>query len=60
LGTATSATRRAAGQLDLVVLIPSAEELEAHEKQLAELDKASNGATLWRKLVPDAAAAAKN
>ena len=55
-----AATRRAAGQLELVVLAPSAEELEAHEKQLAELDKASNGATLWRKLAPDAAAAAKN
>jgi DNA polymerase-3 subunit epsilon len=55
-----AATRRAAGKLELVVLTPSAEELEAHEKQLAELDKASNGATLWRKLVPDAAAAAKN
>ena len=55
-----AATRRAAGKLELVVLAPSAEELEAHEKQLAELDKASNGATLWRKLAPDAAAAAKN
>jgi DNA polymerase III subunit epsilon len=55
-----AATRRAAGQLELVVLAPSAEELDAHEKQLAELDKASNGATLWRKLAPDAAAAAKN
>jgi len=55
-----AATRRAAGQLELVVLAPSAEELDAHEKQLAELDKASNGATLWRKLAPDAAAATKN
>jgi DNA polymerase-3 subunit epsilon len=55
-----AATRRAAGQPELVVLAPSAEELDAHEKQLAELDKASNGATLWRKLAADAAAATKN
>ena len=53
-----AATRRAAGQLDLVVIAPSDAELDAHDKQLAELDKASNGATLWRKLAPDAAAAA--
>jgi len=55
-----AATRSPAGQHELVVIAPSAADLDAHDKQLAELDKASNGATLWRKLAPDAAAAAKN
>jgi len=55
-----AATRKAAGKLDLVVLSASAEELAEHEKQLAELDKASNGATLWRKLAENAAAAPKS
>jgi DNA polymerase-3 subunit epsilon len=45
-----TATRRAASALDLVVLAASAEELAEHAKQLAEIDKASNGATLWRRL----------
>lgn len=54
-----AATRRANGRLDLVVLAASAEELAEHEKQLAELDKASGGATLWRKIDAGAAADAK-
>ena len=56
---AVAATRRAAGKLELVVLAASAEELAEHDKQLAEIDKASNGATLWRKIDAGAAAAAK-
>ena len=39
---------------------PAGTPKEVVAKLFAELDKASNGATLWRKLVPDAAAAAKN
>ena len=56
---AAAATRRANGRLDLVVLAASAEELAEHAKQLAELDKASGGATLWRKIDAGAAADAK-
>jgi DNA polymerase-3 subunit epsilon len=47
---AVTATRRVAGALALVVQAASAEELAEHAKQLAEIDKASNGATLWRRL----------
>jgi len=57
---AAAATRKAAGKLELVVLAASAEELAEHEKQLAELDKASNGATLWRQLGESAAAMPKS
>jgi len=57
---AAAATRKAAGKLELVVLPATAEELVEHEKQLTELDKASNGATVWRKLSGDAAAASKS
>ncbi len=57
---AAAATRKAAGKLELVVLAASAEELAEHEKQLTELDKASNGATLWRKLDGSAAAMPKS
>ncbi len=57
---AAAATRKAAGKLELVVLAATADELAEHEKQLAELDKASGGATLWRKLTADAAPAAKS
>jgi len=57
---AAAATRKAAGKLELVVLAASAEELAEHEKQLAELDKASNGATLWRQLGDSAAAMPKS
>lgn len=37
-------------QFVLPVIEPDAEELAAHEKVLAELDKASGGKTLWRTL----------
>ncbi len=57
---AAAATRKAAGKLELVVLAASAEELAEHEKQLAELDKASNGVTLWRQLGESAAAMPKS
>ena len=43
-------TRRAAGKLELVVLAASAEEIAEHEKQLAEIDTASRGACVWKKL----------
>jgi len=55
-----AATRLAAGKLELVVISASAEELAEHEKQLAELDKASKGATLWRKYGQATAASAKS
>jgi len=38
-------------KLPLLVLQPDADELQAHEAVLAELDKASNGKTVWRRLV---------
>ena len=38
-------------KLPLLVLQPDADELRAHEAVLAELDKASNGKTVWRRLV---------
>jgi DNA polymerase-3 subunit epsilon len=47
---AVAATRLAAGKLDLIVIPASKEELAEHAKQLAAIDKASNGATVWRKL----------
>ena len=43
-------TRRATGDLVLVVLSATAEELAAHEQQLADIDKASRGACVWNKL----------
>ena len=47
---AQAETRRAAGELKLVVLAATTEELAEHEAQLAEIDKASRGACLWSKL----------
>ncbi len=47
---AQAETRRAAGKLELVVLAASAEEVAEHEKQLAEIDTASRGACVWKKL----------
>ncbi len=38
--------------LSLPVILPSAEELDAHEKYLAALDKAAKGACVWRKFEP--------
>lgn len=37
--------------LRLLVLQPDDDELQAHEAVLADLDKASNGRTIWRRLV---------
>jgi DNA polymerase-3 subunit epsilon len=39
------------GSFDLPVIVANDEELAAHEKQLADLDKASGGKTGWRLLV---------
>jgi DNA polymerase-3 subunit epsilon len=47
---AAAATRLAIGKLELIVIAASADELAEHAKQLAEIDKASKGATVWRKL----------
>ena len=47
---ASAETRRAAGKLNLIVLAAGTDELAEHERQLAEIDKESNGATVWRKL----------
>ncbi len=41
----------------LPVIEPAAEELAAHEAVLVQIDKASNGKTLWRPTPPDAAPA---
>lgn len=41
--------------LPLAVLRASAEEIEAHEAMLADIDKASNGKTLWRQREGNAA-----
>lgn len=51
---AAAETRRAAGKLDLIVISASAEELAEHGKQLAEIDQASKGACVWKKLVTPA------
>ncbi len=48
---AQAETRRNMGELKLVVLVATAEELAAHELQLAEIDTASRGACVWTKLV---------
>jgi DNA polymerase-3 subunit epsilon len=47
---AQAATRRASGKLELIVLAAAEEELAEHAKQLADVDKASNGACVWKKL----------
>ena len=47
---AAAETRRAAGNLQLIVILANAQELAEHAKQLAEIDKASNGACVWSKL----------
>ena len=47
---AQAETRRAAGELKLLVIVATAEELADHELQLAEIDRASRGACLWKKL----------
>ncbi len=52
---AAAETRRAAGKLDLIVVPANAEELAEHGKQLAEIDQASKGACVWKKLLTPAA-----
>ena len=47
---AAAETRRAAGKLEFVVIAASAAELAEHAKQLADIDQASNGACVWKKL----------
>jgi len=47
---ATVAAATAHGKLDLVVLRATQEELAEHARLLEEIDKASKGATLWRRL----------
>ncbi len=44
-----AAAEIAKGKLDLFVLAASKEELAAHAQQLESIDKASKGATLWRR-----------
>ncbi len=39
--------------LDLIVLQANTDELTAHQDMLAQLDKASNGKTVWRKYDPN-------
>ena len=56
LGEETQTTRKPAvlntdaSRPKLRVLQPSAEELAEHEQQLADIDKASKGSCLWKKL----------
>jgi hypothetical protein len=38
------------GTLDLIVVRATPEELVAHDRHLAEIDKASAGACLWKRL----------
>ena len=45
-----AAAEIATGKLNLIVVSATADELKAHEQQLEAIDKASKGATLWRKL----------
>jgi DNA polymerase-3 subunit epsilon len=35
--------------LNLPVILPSADDLQAHEKYLAALDKAAKGTCVWRR-----------
>jgi DNA polymerase-3 subunit epsilon len=44
------AVEAAAGQLELLVLAATADELAAHTLQLEAIDRASKGACLWRRL----------
>lgn len=45
---ASAAEETERGNLELIVLRASEEELAAHEQQLADIDKASGGKCLWR------------
>jgi DNA polymerase III subunit epsilon len=46
---ATAAEETARGNLELMVLRASDEEIAAHEQQLVDIDKASGGKCVWRK-----------
>jgi len=48
--TPGAATEAVHGELDLVVVPASEEELAAHARQLEEIDKASGGACIWKRL----------
>jgi DNA polymerase-3 subunit epsilon len=50
-GGGSSGPRIDLSGLVLAVLEPTPEELEAHERLLADLDKASGGKTVWRELM---------
>ncbi|HET9404800.1 MAG TPA: DNA polymerase III subunit epsilon [Burkholderiales bacterium] len=45
-----AAAEIATGKLNLIIVSATPAELEAHARQLEAIDKASKGATLWRKL----------
>jgi DNA polymerase-3 subunit epsilon len=47
---AAAAAEAARGKLDLVVIRATKEELAEHARMLEDIDKASKGATLWRRL----------
>ena len=47
---AAAAAEAAHGKLELVVIHATKEELAEHARMLEEIDKASKGATLWRKV----------
>ena len=47
---AAAAMRYTAGTWELIVIAASTDELAEHEMQLADIDKASNGACVWRRL----------
>jgi DNA polymerase III subunit epsilon len=46
----------AAGPLQLLLVLPSADELAAHHAYLVELDRDAKGACLWLALTADSAA----
>ncbi len=50
VSTGVAAVEISHDKLDLVVIKATKEELAAHAKQLDGIDKASGGASLWRKL----------
>lgn len=55
---AEAAARAAIGELTLIVLPATDEEIAAHAQQLADIDKASRGKCLWKKLDETPAAVA--
>ena len=50
-----AASKRQSDSAKLAVILPSQQELEAHEKYLAALDKSVKGKCLWRTLDEGAA-----